>query len=87
MGHGGGPGINTPPNMLDAVSCWREKGIAPDRIQGRRVVAGKTELEMPLFPYPNMAGWDSEKSCFKPVVGPRAGVERVAASFRPAAAE
>jgi feruloyl esterase len=87
MGHGGGPGINQPPNMLEAVKDWREKGTAPEVLQGRRVVDGKKELEMPLYPYPTRTGWNAETSSFKPVDGPRAGVERVAESFRPAAAE
>ena len=29
MAHGGGPGINQPPNLLEAVRAWREKGTAP----------------------------------------------------------
>jgi len=87
MAHGGGPGINQPPNMLEAVRNWREKGTAPEVLQGRRVADGKTELEMPLYPYPTKAGWDAATSSFKPVDGPRGGVERVAAAFRPACAE
>ncbi len=87
MGHGGGPGINSPPNMIQAVREWREKGTTPEALQGRRVVAGKTELEMPLYPYPAKAAWDAATSSFKSVDGPRGGVERVAGAFRPAAAE
>lgn len=87
MGHWGGPGINQPPDMLGAVRAWRERGVAPEKLTGRRVVEGKTELEMPLYPYPTLTGWDAEKSAFVPVDGPRGGIERVAAAFRPAAAK
>ena len=41
----------------------------------------------PLYPYPAKTGWDAGTSSFQRVEGPRAGVERVAAAFRPAAAE
>jgi feruloyl esterase len=85
--HGSGPGIQNTPNMLEVVQAWREKGTVPEMLQGRRVVDGKTELEMPLYPYPTKTGWDAKTSSFKPVDGPRGGVEPVAASFRPAAAE
>lgn len=87
MAHGGGPGINSPPNLLEAVSDWREKGQVPEVLPGRRIVEGKTELEMPLYPSPTKAGWDAEKGKFKPVEGPRGSGEPVAASFRPPAAE
>jgi feruloyl esterase len=87
MSHGGGPGINKPPSLIEVVRNWREQGVAPGVLQGRRVVDGKTELEMPLYPYPTKTGWDAATSSFKPVAGPRGGVERVAARFRPPAAE
>ena len=51
------------------------------------MVDGKTELEMPIYPYPIKTGWDAATASFQPVEGPRGGVERVAARFRPAAAE
>jgi feruloyl esterase len=87
MSHGPGPGINQLPNVIEAVRVWREKGTAPGVLPGRRVVDGKTELEMPLYPYPTKTGWDAATSSFKPVDGPRGGVERVAERFRPPAAE
>ena len=87
MAHSGGPGINQPPSLLEVVKNWREKGVAPEALQGRRVVDTKVELEMPLYPYPTQTGWDAATASFKPVDGPRGGVARVAERFRPAAAE
>ncbi len=87
MAHGGGPGIHNTPNLLDSVRAWRENGTAPEMLQGKRVVNGKTEMEMPLYPYPTKTGWDAATSSFKSEAGPRGGVERVAPAFRPAAAE
>lgn len=87
MSHGGGPGINQPPSMLETVRSWREKGAVPGKLLGRRVADGKTELEMPLYPYPTKTGWDAATSSYQPAPGPRGGVERVGAPFRPAAAE
>ena len=87
MGHGGGPGINTPPNLLEAVRTWREKGEIPAALPGKRVVDGKVEYEMPLYAYPTKAVWDAASGTYKPVEGPRGGVERVAERFRPAGAE
>ncbi|HEV7403487.1 MAG TPA: tannase/feruloyl esterase family alpha/beta hydrolase [Chthoniobacteraceae bacterium] len=84
MAHGGGPGVQ-PPGLLELVRTWREKGTGPGALTGRRVVDGKTELEMPLYPYPTRTGWDAATSAFKPVDGPRGGVERVAERFRPPA--
>jgi feruloyl esterase len=87
MGHGSGPGINVLPNLRELVINWREKGIAPDKIQGRRIVDGKTELDLPLYPYPTQTAWAADTGTFKPVEGPRGGVERVAERFRPSAAQ
>lgn len=87
LSHGGGPGLNQPPNLLDAVRNWREKGIVPEALTARRVVDGKTELEMPLFPYPARTGWDAATGKFVKADGPRGGVEPVAERFRPPAAE
>ena len=87
MAHGGGgPGINQSPNLLDAVKDWREKGTAPNALPGKRLAGGKTEIEMPIYPYPMKTGWDAATSSYKPVEGPRGGVERVAARFLPAPA-
>jgi len=85
MSHGPGPGINSLPDMLGLVMNWREKGEAPHTLNARRVVDGKTEIDMPLYPYPEKTSW--EAGAFKPVAGPRGGVERVAERFRPKAAE
>ncbi len=87
MAHSGGPGINHPPSMLHAVVDWREKGIVPDVIHGQRVEAGKTVLDMPIYPYPTKTGWDAATSTFKPVDGPRGGVDKVSAACLPPAAD
>lgn len=87
MAHGGGPGVNQAPNLLDALRAWREQGIAPAALTGRHVVNGKTEWEMPLQPYPQKTGWNAKTSSFEAIEGPRGGVERVAERFRPVAKE
>ena len=87
MAHGGGPGVNQAPNLLDAVRAWRENGTAPGTLTGRHVVNGKVEWEMPLHPYPKKTGWNPKTTSFEAVDGTRGGVERVAARFRPAAQE
>jgi feruloyl esterase len=84
MSHGPGPGINKLPNMLDLVMQWREKGLAPAMIQGQRITDGKTELDLPLYPYPTKTSWEKSTG-FKPVDGPRRGVDRIAEAFRPVA--
>lgn len=86
MSHGPGPGINRLPDMLSLVINWREKGEAPHTLSAQRVIDGKTELDMPLYPYPEKTTWDATGG-FKPVDGPRGGVDRVSARFRPPAAE
>ena len=85
MSHGPGPGINSLPDMLGLVMNWREKGETPHTLKARRVVDGKTEIDMPLYPYPEKTSW--EAGAFKPVTGPRGGVERVAERFRPKATD
>lgn len=85
MGHGGGPGIQNTPSLIEIVRNWRETGTVPEMIQGKRLVDGKVELEMPLYPYPTRTSWDAATASFKPVEGSRGGVARVAARFRPAA--
>ena len=86
MSHGPGPGINKLPSMLNLVINWREKNVVPDMIRGQRIEDGKVKLDIPLYPYPVKTGWSSE-SGFKPVDGPRGGVDRVAKQFRPSASE
>ncbi len=86
MSHGPGPGINRLPNMLDLVIAWCEKGTVPEMIKAQRVVDGKTELDLQLYPYPTKTGWTSDGG-FKSVDGPRGGVDRVAARFLPTAKE
>lgn len=87
LSHGGGPGINQPPNLLEAVRAWREKGTAPIALTGRHAENGQTPWEMPLYPYPVRTGWNAATSSFQPVDGPRGGVDRVAERFRPPAVE
>jgi feruloyl esterase len=87
MAHGGGPGVNQAPNLLEAVRAWREQGAAPGTLTGRHVVNGKAEWDFPLQPYPLKTGWNGAASAFQPVEGPRGGVERIAERFRPPAAE
>jgi len=87
MSHGGGPGISKLPDALEMVIQWREKGVVPDVIRGQRVVNGKTEMDIPIYPYPVKAGWDAATASYKAVDGARGGVERVAERFRPGAAE
>jgi feruloyl esterase len=55
-------------------------------ISGKRIAEGKTEIEIPLYPYPARTRWDAGTG-FKPADGPRGGVERIAERLRPAAAE
>lgn len=86
MSHGPGPGINSISSLGAGVIDWCEKGIEPGMITGKRVVEGKVEIEMPLYPYPAKTAWDPETG-FKPVDGSRGGVERIDESFRPPAAE
>ncbi len=87
LAHGGGPGINQAPNLLDAVSAWRETGTAPVGLTGRHVENGKSLWEMPIYPYPAQTGWDEATKSFKQVDGKRGGVERIAERFRPTAKE
>lgn len=89
MGHGvgSGPGLNKLPDLFDLLVNWREKNIAPEVIQAKRVVEGRTEIETPLYPYPLKTAWDPTTACLKSVVGPRGGVDRVAKRFLPPPAE
>jgi feruloyl esterase len=87
MSHGPGPGINNLPNLLKLVSDWREHGTAPDKLDAKRVVDGKTEFEIPLYPYPTKINWDTETNSFQPADGPRGGVDPIATRFLPPAAE
>ncbi|MBE7157709.1 MAG: tannase/feruloyl esterase family alpha/beta hydrolase [Rhodospirillales bacterium] len=87
MAHGGGPGVGQPGALFDAVRNWREKGTVPEMFVGKRVINKQTELELPIYPYPTKAVWDAATSNYKPVAGPRGGVDRIADRFLPPAAE
>ena len=41
--------------MIDALEAWVERGTAPDRIVGSRVVNGAVDRTRPLCPYPQVA--------------------------------
>ncbi len=85
MSHGPGPGINHLPDWFKLVVDWREKGTAPDAIQGKRVIEGKTEMDFPIYPYPEKTAWDAKASAYKRINGPRGGVDPIAARFLPKA--
>lgn len=87
LAHGGGPGINQPPSLLDAVRAWRETGTAPFALQGRHAESGKATWEMPIYPYPNQTGWNAATQSFEPVAGKRGAVDRIADRFLPVASE
>ena len=85
LAHGGGPGINQAPNLLDAVRAWRETGTAPVGLTGRHVEEGKVTWEMPIYPYPMKTGWDAGTRNFVPTDGKRGGVDSIAKRFLPEA--
>ena len=87
LAHGGGPGINQAPSLLEAVKAWRETGTAPFELTGRHVENGKPSWEMTIYPYPTQTGWNPETKSFKPVDGRRGGVEAIADRFLPKAKE
>jgi feruloyl esterase len=87
LAHGGGPGVNQAPNLLEAVRAWRESGTAPGTLTGRHMVNGTAEWDFPLYPYPQKIGWNATASTFQPEDGLRGGIERVAERFRPPAAD
>lgn len=86
MSHGPGPGINKLPDTLQVVMNWREKGTAPEMLPGKRIIDGKTELELPIYPYPQQAKWSPETNSYHPVEGPRSGTPRISARYLPPAA-
>lgn len=83
LAHGGGPGINQAPNLLDAVRAWRETGAAPFALTGRHVENGNPSWEMTIYPYPTQTGWNEATKSFEPVEGKRGGVDPIAERFRP----
>jgi feruloyl esterase len=88
LSHGGrSPGLNSLPDLLKTVRDWREKNVAPASLACRRVVDGKVELAMPVYPYPLQTGWDEPTKSFKPMPGRRGGVGRIADRFLPPAAD
>lgn len=82
--HGGsGPGVNALPSLLDALVHWRENGVAPEGLDGRRVVEGRTAYRIPVFPYPFRAVYDAEARTYQKEDAPRGGVERITPRFCP----
>lgn len=62
MGHcGGGEGPNQF-DMMSAMTAWREKGQAPERIIASRKVDGKTVRTRPLCVYPAVAKYKGSGS-------------------------
>lgn len=87
LAHGGGPGINQLPNLLETVRAWREQGTAPVALTGRHMENRQSAWEMTIYPYPLKTRWNAPTSSFAQVDGLRGGVERVAGRFRPPAAQ
>jgi hypothetical protein len=58
---GGGVGAGTFEPLLVVVD-WVEKGIAPDRLTGERIVNGKVIRSRPLCPYPQTAKYKGSGS-------------------------
>lgn len=81
------PAISGIPNLLDVVIRWREKNAAPGVLWCRQLVDGHPGSTFPLYPYPSKTAWDDQTKGYKPVDGPRGGVDRVSERFRPHAAE
>ena len=85
LAHGGGPGINQAPNLLEAVRAWRETGNPPFELIGKHVEKDKPTWEMPIYPYPTKTGWNADTGSFQPMDGRRGGVEKIAERFLPKA--
>lgn len=78
-----GPGVNNFPGLLDLVVNWRENGIAPEGLNGRRLERNRLVFQIPVHPYPTRAVHNAAEKTFAAEEGPRGGVARVAARFRP----
>lgn len=83
MSHGPGPGVNNLPNLLNLLVQWREKGIPPGPLTGRRYEEDRLIFEIPIYPYPEKAVFDKKEDRMKKVEGIRGGVNRVAERFLP----
>ena len=57
----GGVGVATFDAMTPLMN-WVEKGVAPERIVGARIVQGKTVRTRPLCPYPQVAKYQGSGS-------------------------
>ncbi|HEX4083679.1 MAG TPA: tannase/feruloyl esterase family alpha/beta hydrolase [Chthoniobacteraceae bacterium] len=85
MGHGAqATGFGLPGDTFKKVMEWREHGTVPNEVVCRRVVGGKVEMEMPVYPYPQQTGWNPKTNQYQPVDGPRGGLDPIANRFLPA---
>jgi feruloyl esterase len=83
LSHGASPGLTPVTDLLGAVRGWREKGIAPGAITGKR----GADLTIPVYPYPAKTAWDAATSTYRAVDGARGGVGPVSLRFLPPAAD
>jgi feruloyl esterase len=64
------PGMNhcrggVGPNQVDWVAAldrWRERGVAPDRVEASRVIDNRVDMTRPLCPYPQVAQYNGTGS-------------------------
>lgn len=86
-GFGSSPGVNSLPDLLDLLIQWREHGVAPDLLTGKRYEENRLIFEIPVYPYPEKAVFDEKDAQMKKVFGPRKGVPRISERFLPRAKE
>ena len=84
MSHGPvGPGVNNLPDLLNLLMQWREKGVRPGTLTGKRYEENNLIFEVPIYPYPGKAVFDKKDGKMKKKRGVRGGVSRIAKRFRP----
>ena len=87
MSHGPGPGVNNLPDLLNLLVQWREKGIPPGPLTGKRYEEDRLIFQIPVYPYPEKAVFDPAEGRIKKVCGARGGVMRISERFLPAPKE
>lgn len=87
MSHGPGPGVNSLPDLLNLLVQWREQGIEPGPLSGKRYEENRLIFEIPIYPYPEKAVFDQKEGRIKQEWGPRKGVPRISERFLPEAKE